>query len=160
MMHGEALDTVYSEKKYIGISIAIFAGLFFSLSIVSEFIFLSPVFVFHVPGDAIVDFVLIIAISSLSGIVTSFSIYRIRINNSLKKSGVGFVGSIIGASAGACSCGTLGFSAISIFGTIGGTATAFLTNYETPLRLVSIAILCYTYYASVKDITTKCKIIK
>lgn len=97
----------------------------------------------------------------LSGIVTSLSIYRMRMtNNSLKRSGIGFFGSIIGASAGACSCGSLGFSAVSIFGTIGGTATAFLTNYETPLRLVSIGILCYTYYVSAKDITSKCKIIK
>lgn len=160
MMHRETFSIVYSEKKYIYSSIAIFAGLFFSLSIVSEFIFISPVLVFHVPSQAIVDFVLIIAISSLSGIVASLSIYRIRMNNNdLKKSGTGFVGSIIGASAGACSCGQLGFSAISIFGTIGGTATAFLTNYETPIRIISIVILCYTYYTSAKAITAKCKII-
>src|SRR6185437_13972114 len=106
---------------------------------------------------AFVDFVLIIAISVLSGIVASFSIYRIRImKNSLKRSGIGFFGSIIGAGAGACSCGSIGFSIVSVFGTIGGTATSFLTNYETPLRLVSIAILCYVYYVSAKDITIKC----
>ena len=81
-------------------------------------------------------------------------------NNGLKKSEIGFVGSIIGASAGACNCVPLGFSVASIFGTIGGTATAFFTNYEMPLRLASIAILCYTYYAITKDITSKCKIIK
>ncbi|CUR52142.1 conserved membrane protein of unknown function [Nitrosotalea devaniterrae] len=160
-MHKEAFQAVYLKKRYIILSVAIFLALFVLLSFVSEFIFLSPVFVFYVPQYAIVDFVLIVAISSLSGIVSSFSIYRIRItNNGIKKSGASFLGPAIGASAGACSCGSLGFSAISIFGTIGGTATAFLTNYETPLRLVSIAILCYTYYASVKDITVKCKISK
>ncbi|MDE1841157.1 MAG: hypothetical protein KGI09_04670 [Thaumarchaeota archaeon] len=78
----------------------------------------------------------------------------------MKRSGIGFFGSIIDASAGACSCGSLGFSAISIFGTIGGTDTAFLTNYEMPLRLVSIAVLGYAYYSSIRDITSKCKIIK
>lgn len=160
-MHKEAFQTVYSKKKYIVLSVTIFSALFVLLSLVSEFIFLSPVFVFYVPPYAIVDFVLIVTIAVLSGIVSSFSIYRIRItNNGMKKSGASFLGPAIGASAGACSCGSLGFSAISIFGTIGGTATAFLTNYETPLRLVSIAILCYTYYASVKDITVKCKISK
>ena len=51
-------------------------------------------------------------------------------------------------------------AAVSTFGVVGGTATSFLTNYETPLRLVSIAILCITYYASVKSITTQCKIVK
>ncbi|MGI0066133.1 MAG: hypothetical protein ACREA5_00240 [Nitrosotalea sp.] len=160
-MYKEVLKIVYSNKKYLYISSAIFLVLFVSLSIVSEFIFFSPVFVFYVPINSIVDFILIVVISMLSGIVTSLSIYRMRMtNNSLKRSGMGFFGSIIGASAGACSCGSLGFSAVSIFGTIGGTATAFLANYETPLRLVSIGILCYTYYVSVKDITSKCKIIK
>ncbi len=160
-MYKEAFKIVYSNKKYLYVSGVISLVLFVSLSIVSEFIFISPVFVFNVPANAIVDFVLIVAISLLSGIVTSFSIHRMRMtNNGLKKSGIGFAGSIIGASAGACSCGSLGFSAVSIFGTIGGTATAFLTNYEMPLRLVSITILCYTYYVSAKDITSKCKIIK
>lgn len=158
-MHKEVFCIVYSNKKYIYLTIAIFAGLFFVLNLISEFIFLSPSFVFYVPVSLIVDFVLVVAISVLSGIVASFSIYRIRMNKGLKSS-AGFVGSMIGAGAGACSCGPLGFSAISIFGTLGGTATAFLANYETPLRIASIAILCFTYYASAKDITVKCKIIK
>ena len=158
-MHKEVFGIVYSNKKYICFSIAIFTGLFFVLSMISEFIFLSPSFVFYVPTSLVVDFVLIVTISVLSGIVASFSIYRIRMNKGLKSS-AGFVGSVIGAGAGACGCGPLGFSAISIFGTLGGTATAFLANYETPFRIASIAILCFTYYASAKDITAKCKIIK
>ena len=158
-MYKEAFSIVYSNKKYIYLSIAIFVGLFFTLSLISEFIFLSPSFVFYVPVSLIVDFALVIVISVMSGIVASFSIYRIRMNKGLKSS-AGFVGSMIGAGAGACSCGPLGFSAISIFGTLGGTATAFLANYETPLRIASIAILCYTYYISAKDITAKCKIVK
>ncbi|MGI0062013.1 MAG: hypothetical protein ACREBA_06135, partial [Nitrosotalea sp.] len=101
-MHKEVFKSVYSNKKYLYVSSTIFLILFFSLSIVSEFIFLSPVFVFNVPVNSIADFVLIVAISLLSGIVTSLSIYRIRMaNNGLRKSGIGFVGSIIGTSAGA-----------------------------------------------------------
>ena len=152
---------VYSHKKYIVLSIAIFIGLLISLSIVSEFIFLSPIFVFHVPANAILDFTLIVTIASISGIVTSLSIYRIRmLGNTIRKSGTGFFGSIIGASTGACGCGSFGFAAVSVFGTAGGTATSFLTNYETPLRFISIAILCYAYYASIKSITSQCKIFK
>jgi len=161
MLYGVAFPIVYSNRKYLYLSCAIFVTLLISLSIVSEFIFLSPRVVFYVPAYAFADFILIVIISALSGIVASFSIYRIRImKNSLKRSGIGFFGSIIGAGAGACSCGSIGFSIVSVFGTIGGTATSFLTNYETPLRLVSIAILCYTYYVSAKDIAFKCKIIK
>lgn len=153
---------IYSHKKYLVLSIAIFMGLSISLSMVSEFIFFSPIFIFHVPTYAILDFALIVIIAALSGIVTSLSIYRIRmLGNGMIKSGTGFFGSVIGVSAGACSCGSFGFAAASAaFGSVGGTATLFLTNYETPLRLISIAILCYAYYSSAKSITSQCKILK
>jgi hypothetical protein len=160
-LYKEAFKTVYSHKRYLALSIAIFVGLLISLSIVSELIFLSPIFVFHVPTYAILDFALIVIIAALSGIVTSLSIYRIRMLGSrIRKSGTGFFGSIIGVSAGACSCGSFGFAAVSAFGAVGGTATSFLTNYEMPLRLISIAILCYAYHTSVKSITFQCKILK
>ena len=160
-MYKEALKMVFSYKKYLGLSITVFVTLLIALSIVSQLIFLSPIFVFHVPTNAILDFTLIVIIASLSGIVTSLSVYRIHmLGNRIRKSGTGFFGSIIGAGAGACGCGSFGFAAVSIFGTVGGTATSFLTNYETPLRIISIAILCYAYYASVKSITSQCKILK
>ena len=160
-LHKEVLKKVYSHKEYLVLSISIFVVILISLSIVSEFIFFSPVFVFYIPPYAIFDFVLIAIIGALSGIVTSLAIYRVHIlSNSVRKSGTGFFGSIIGASAGACSCGPLSFAIVSTFGVVGGTATSFFTNYETPLRLISIAILCYTYYASVKSITNQCKIVK
>ena len=72
--------------------------------------------------------------------------------------GGGFLGSIIGASAGACSCSSVGFAVVSIFGTVGGIATSFLTNYEIPLRLVALGILGYTYYSTTKAISSECKI--
>ena len=160
-MHKEVLKTVYSHKKYLVLSISIFTALLIMLSIVSQYIFLSPFFVFYVPTSSIFDFTLIVIIAGLSGIVTGLGVYRVHIlSNSIRKSGTGFLGSIIGTSAGACSCGPIGFAAVSTFGIIGGTATSFLTNYETPLRFISIAILCYTYYASVKSITSQCKVIK
>lgn len=70
----------------------------------------------------------------------------------------GFIGSIIGASAGACSCGSIGFAVISVFGAVGGAATSFLANYEVPLRLLSIAILVATYFYMVRGLTRECKI--
>ena len=161
-MYKEAFKMVFSHKKYLSLSIIVFTGLLISLSIVSQFIFFSPIFVFHVPTNSILDFMLIITISSLSGIVTSLSVYRMHIlGNKIRKSGTGFFGSVMGVGTGACaSCGSFGFAVVSIFGTVGGTITSFLTNYETPLRVISIAILCYAYYASVKSITSQCKIIR
>jgi len=157
----EALRLVFSNKKYLVLSLTIFTSLLITLSIISEFVFFSPNFIFYVPDYRIVSFALIVIVASLSGIVISLSIYRIRLMGSgVRKSGAGFLGSMIGASAGACSCGSIGFAVISAFGAVGGTATAFLTNYEIPLRLVSIAILVYTYYVSAKGITAQCKITK
>lgn len=160
-MHKEALSLVFSNKRYLALSAAIFSVLLISLSIVSEFIFFSPNFLFYVPVYDITNFSLIVIVAALSGLVISLSMYRIRmLGSGMKRSGTGFLGSIIGASAGACSCGSIGFAVVSEFGAVGGAATAFLTNYEIPLRLISIAILGYTYYVSVKGITTQCKITK
>ncbi|MDE1724951.1 MAG: hypothetical protein KGH76_03510 [Thaumarchaeota archaeon] len=159
-MHKETFKVTYSNKNYLYLSIAIFAILLVALGTISQFIFFSPVFVFYIPQDSVFSFGLIVAISLLSGIVASMSIYRMRLIKNGLKSGVGFFGSIIGAGAGACSCGPIGFSLVPALGTVGGTATAFLSNYETPLRLGSIAILGITYFVSAKEITAKCKIVK
>jgi len=158
-LHKDALILVFSKKQYLALSVSIFVGLLIVLSIASQYIFLSPAFLFYVPSYQIADFSLIIIISGLSGLVISMSIYRIRmLGAKVRRSGTGFLGSIIGASAGACGCSSFGFTIVSTFGAVGGTATAFLTNYSIPLRLISIAILAYTYYISVKGIMRQCRI--
>ncbi len=86
------------------------------------------------------------------------SIYRIKfLQASSKKLRTGLLGSIIGAGAGAC-CGGIGVALISIFGVIGGVATSVLTNFEIPLRIISIAILIFTYFMIVKDLNRECKV--
>ena len=71
--------------------------------------------------------------------------------------GGGVFGSIIGAAAGACSCGPIGFAVISTFGSVGATATAFLTNYEIPIRILAIGILAITYFTTVRSLKIECK---
>ena len=160
-MQKQALGLVFSNGRYIALAAGIFCGLFILLSYMSQLIFFEPQLSFYVAQSEILNFALIVAVAALSGIVTSLSTYRIlRFGESMKKTGGGFLGTIIGASAGACSCSSIGFAAASAIGSVGGTATAFLTQYEIPLRLVSIAILGYTYYLSVKGISGQCKITK
>ena len=133
--------------------------MFIPLSILSEFLFIEPFFVIHVIEDRAFSFTLLVAISFMSAVVIPMNIYRIRtLQKSTTKIGGSLVGSIIGASAGICSCGPIGFSLISTFGTVAGTATAFLTNYEIPLRLVSLILLCLVYYTTAKSISIECKI--
>ena len=144
---------------YTILAVIIFVCMFVPLSIISEFLFVEPFVIFHVIEDRVTSFVLIVSISLMSAIVIPMNIYRIRtLQKSTAKIGGSIVGSIIGASAGICSCGPIGFSIISTFGTVAGTATAFLTNYEIPLRLASLLLLCLVYYTTVKSISIECKI--
>jgi hypothetical protein len=150
---------VFSSYSYVLLAGIIFVCMLIPLSILSEFLFIEPFFVIHVIEDRTFRFTLLVAISFMSAVVIPMNIYRIRtLQKSTTKIGGSLLGSIIGASAGICSCGPIGFSIISTFGTVAGTATAFLTNYEIPLRLASLGLLCLVYYTTAKSISIECKI--
>jgi hypothetical protein len=150
---------VFSSYSYVLLAGIIFVCMLIPLSILSEFLFIEPLFVIHVIEDRTFSFTLLVAISFMSAVVIPMNIYRIRtLQKSTTKIGGSLLGSIIGASAGICSCGPIGFSIISTFGTVAGTATAFLTYYEIPLRLVSLGLLCLVYYTTAKSISIECKI--
>jgi hypothetical protein len=153
-----AIKTVYSNSKYLFLSVVIFSTMLVGLLILSEYIFLEPYVVSHIPSGTEFGFVLIVTISALSALVLPMNIFRINIlKKSKQKMGGGIFGSIIGAAAGACSCGPIGFAVISTFGSVGATATAFLTNYEIPIRIIAIGILTITYFTTVKSLKTECK---
>ena len=153
-----AIKTVYSNSKYLFLSVVIFSTMLVGLLILSEYIFLEPYVVSHIPSGTEFGFVLIVTISALSALVLPMNIFRINIlKKSKQKMGGGIFGSIIGAAAGACSCGPIGFAVISTFGSVGSTATAFLTNYEIPIRIIAIGILAITYFTTVKSLKTECK---
>ena len=119
----------FSNPKYIILSIVIFTSMLIGLLILSEYIFLEPYVVSHIPSGTELGFVLIVIISALSALVLPMNIFRIlMLQKSKQKMGGSILGSIIGAAAGACSCGPIGFAVISTFGSVGATATAFLTN--------------------------------
>jgi len=150
---------VFSSTAYTILAGVIFFVMLIPLLILSEFIFLEPFFIFHIPYEQSFGFVLILAVSAMSAIVIPMNVYRIRtLQKSTSKIGGGVLGSIIGASAGICSCGPFGFALISTFGAAAGTATAFLSNYEILLRLGSVGILCLVYYTTTRSISSECKI--
>lgn len=154
-----AIKTVYSNSKYLLLSVVIFSTMLVGLLIISEYVFLEPYVVSHIPSGTEFGFVLIVTISALSALVLPMNIFRINIlKKSKQKMGGGIFGSIIGAAAGACSCGPVGFAVISTFGSVGATATAFLTNYEVPIRIIAIGILAITYFTTVKSLKIECKI--
>jgi len=155
----QSVKLVFLNYQYVILAAAIFVGMLIPLSIVSEFIFLEPYVVAHLPSGSEFSFLLIVIVSALSGLVLAMNVYRIKLFRSTKsKMSGGVFGSILGAVAGACSCGPIGFAVISTFGAAGGVATAFLTNYQIPIRLVAIAILVFTFYATSKSLSIECKI--
>lgn len=152
------LKLVFSNFKFITLSITIFISLMITLLFVSEFIFFEPFLISHLPNGSELGFVLILILSILSALVIPMNLYRItHLKNSKQKMGGSIVGSIVGSIAGACSCGPIGFAVISTFGSVGATATAFLTNYEIPIRIIAIGILIITYLTTIKSLKTECQ---
>jgi len=150
---------VFSNYPYVFIAVIIFVGLMVPLLILSEYVFLEPYVVSHLPKDSELGLSLIVVLSALSGLVMSMNVYRVRmIRDSSKKMGGGILGTVVGAAAGACSCGPVGFAIISTFGAVGATASSFVTNYEIPIRLAAIGILCITYWTTARSLKTECGI--
>ncbi len=155
----QTIKLVYSNFKYVVLASTIFVSMMIGLLILSEYIFLEPYVVAHLPSGSELGFLLIVLLSVLSALVIPMNIFRISVLKSSKqKMGGGIFGSIIGTAAGACSCGPVGFAVISTFGSVGATATAFLTNYEIPIRIIAIAILIITYFTTVKSLKVECKL--
>lgn len=155
----EIFKVIFSNFKFLALSVIIFSSMMVLLLLVSEFIFLEPYFVSHIPSGSELGFILIITLSALSALVIPMNLFRItNLKNSKQKMSGSIFGSIVGSAAGACSCGPIGFAVISTFGSVGATATAFLTNYEIPIRVVAIAILAITYFTTIKSLKTECKV--
>lgn len=150
---------VFSNVRYVIMALAIFSTMLFGLLLLSEYIFLEPYVVGHLPKGTEFGFSLIVILCILSAITIPMNVFRIAIlRNSKRKMGGGVLGSIIGAAAGACSCGPIGFAVISTFGSVGATASAFLTNYEMPIRVAAILLLLVTYYTTIRSMKIECKI--
>jgi len=153
------IKLVFSNFKYLILSTVFFSTMMIGLLILSEYIFLEPYVVSHIPSGTELGFVLILIISVLSALVIPMNIFRINIlKKSKQKMSGGIFGSVIGAAAGACSCGPIGFAVISTFGSVGATATAFLTNYEIPIRIIAIGILTITYFTTIRSLKIECEI--
>jgi len=149
---------IYSNPSYILITIGIFVLLFFPLIIISEFLFFEPFLVFSIYPETTLSFLLIIILSFSSALAVSMNIYRVKLIKETRKIGSSIVGTMLGVSAGACSCGPIAFSIITTFGTAGSIASSFLTIYEIPIRLTSIGILCLVIFVTTKSLSRECEI--
>lgn len=145
--------------RYIAMAVAITGVMSFGLLLLSEFIFLEPYVIGYIAPGTEASFALILGISIMSGLVLPMNIYRMALFRVTKsKMGGGLTGSIIGAAAGACGCGPVGFAIVSTFGSVGSVAASFLTNYEIFIRTAALGILILTLYTTHKSLKTECRI--
>lgn len=155
-----AFKIVYNSNPilYIGLTILVFTLFWIFFNVFDELLFFSPIVYFYLPNDAIVGFILSHIGALLLGIVISMNIYllknsRIRLGKSL------ISGSFLAVLSSTCaSCSSIGFVIISTFGGAGIIATAFLTNYQIPLRLISIGIMILALYTVYRRIINSCAV--
>ncbi len=154
-----ALKLVYLSNPvlYTGISVIVFSIFWIIFNIFDQLLFFSPILYFYIPDDAQTGFVITNISAALLGIVVSMNIYIIKTSKlRINKSSL-FTGSLLGIVSSACaSCSSIGFLIISTFGGAGIVATGFLTNYQIPLRILSIAIMIWALYVVKNKITKSC----
>jgi hypothetical protein len=154
-----SLRSVFSHIFYITLSTAIALTFWIIFNLFEQLIFFWPVWVFYLPEDALLGFVVTTIIAILLGILISMNIYVIR-NSRLKitKSSL-FSGTGLSILSSTCvSCSSIGFLLISTFGGLGILITNFLSTYQLLLRLLSIAVLLFALYSVHKRITKICVI--
>jgi hypothetical protein len=153
-----SFQLVFSKWIYVSIAIAV-AGIFWIIfNVFDQLLFFSPVFVFYLPDDAVVGFILSTITAILMGIVVSMNVYILKYSGNLKVTmGSLFSGSTLSMISSMCaSCSSAGFLLVSTFGSVGVTASAFLSNYQIPLRIISIALLVWTLYLASSKLTRSC----
>lgn len=145
--------------RYIAMAAAITGVMLFGMLVLSEFLFLEPYVIGHVPPGTEAGFALIVAIAILSGLVIPMNVYWMaRVRDGRARAGGGVLGSLLGTAAGACSCGPAGIAIISTFGGAGGAATSFLTNYEIPVRAAALAVLVLAMYTTGRLLNARCSL--
>lgn len=155
----DSFKMVFTKWQYI--LIAFITGLAFWIvsSIFDQLLFFSPIVIFYLPDDAVVGFVLATITAILLGIVVSMNVYIFKHTKLKIKTASFFSGSSLGVLSSACaSCSSLGFFLATTLGAAGVTASNFLSNYQTPLRLLSIVLLVWAYYSTSTALTKNCNI--
>ena len=146
-----------SDRLYVAIAAAVFATFWIVLNVFDQLLFFSPVVTFYLPDDTITGFILTNITSVLMGILVAMNVYIFRNSIRLKFDKSIFSGSLLAIASSACaSCSSIGFLVTSTFGGFGIVTIDLLTNYQTPLRVISIVILLWALYHVQNKIIKPC----
>ena len=150
---------VFSKWSYILIAFATALAFWIVSSILDQLLYFTPIVYFYLPEDAVVGFILAIITSLLLGIIVSMNIFVFKNTRTKIKTASFFSGSTLGLLSSTCaSCSSLGFLIVSTLGAAGVTASSFLSNYQIPMRLLSIGLLAWAYYSVSRQLMNSCAI--
>jgi hypothetical protein len=154
-----SLKMVFTRALYIAITAGVTAVFWVFFNVLDELLFFSPVFVFYLPDDAIASFVLSNVTALLVGVIAAMNVYVFR-NSKVKMSRASlFSGSSISVISSTCaSCSSLGFFLVSTFGSAGLLASTIMSNYQIPLRVISVGLLLWALYAVSNRLTKSCMV--
>ncbi len=152
-----SLRIVFSQPSYIVIAAAIAIPFWILFNTFDQLLFFEPIWIFYLPDDAYLGFLLTTLISILLGVLISMNVYVVKHSKIRVGRTSLFSGSTLSIISGVCSsCSSVGFLLISTFGSIGVVASNLLTVYQIPLRIISLAILIFALYSIHKRITRNC----
>ena len=150
---------VFSGWPYLSIAVTTAAIFWTIFSIFDQLLFFSPIVIFYLPDDAVIGFFLSTLSSILLGIIVSMNLYVLKHSKLKMNLASFFSGSTISVLSSTCaSCSSLGFLLVSTFGGAGIAASTFLSNYQTPLRALSIVLLIWALYSIINKLGQTCKI--
>jgi hypothetical protein len=155
-----SIRIVFSSASYIALAICIAVSFWIIFNVFEQLLFFSPIWVFYLPEDAVIGFVLTNITAILMGILISMNVYVVK-HSKLKitKSSSLFSGTGLSILSSTCvSCSSIGFLLISTFGGLGIVISNFLSIYQTPLRIISIGILLFAQYSIHNKITKSCAV--
>ena len=150
---------IFSKWSYILIAFTTALAFWIVSSIFDQLLYFTPIVYFYLPEDAVGGFTLATITSILLGIIVSMNIFVFKNTRTKIKTASFFYGSTLGALSSTCaSCSSLGFLLVSTLGAAGVTASSFLSNYQIPLRLLSIGLLAWAYYSVSRQLMNSCAI--
>lgn len=152
------LSMVFSSRAYAAMAVAVAAGFWILFNQLDGLLFFSPVPAFYIPSDAIPNFVLSNITSGLLGIVVAMNVYVFR-NSAVRFHGSFLSGSTMSVISSACvGCSSSGFFLVSAFGGLGVATSSIMSQYQLPLRIVSVALLLWALYSVNKRLEQSCSI--
>lgn len=155
-----SLKLVFSHWTYITLAGTIAAIFWIIFNVFEQLLFFYPIIIFYLPEDAILGFILSSTTASILGMVVSMNVYVLKHSRDIKLMNATsfFSGSSIGILSSTCaSCTSLGFLLASTLGGAGLTLSTILSNYQTPLRILSIMLLIWACYSVSIRLNKGCK---